>query len=189
MREILIICGAEKTGAAEGCYNRSLADAARRLLQESFRVEMTRVENGYDVKGEQAKFSRADCIIYQFPVFWFNCPSSLKRYFDQVFERGVMYERKAPYGSGGLMKGKRYLLSTTWNAPDSAFGDMTTFYQGRSVDEALISIHQANRYLGMTPLPSFAAYNVITDPNYEETEARWLMHLQAVFSDEFQTGA
>ena len=182
MKNILIICGAEKTGNAGGRYNRSLAEAAVRTLRGDFQVESTHIENGYDIEGEQAKLKRADCVIYQFPVFWFNCPSSLKRYFDQVFERGVLYERRVPYGTGGLMKGKHYLLSTTWNAPEAAFGDMTTFYQGRSVDEALISIHQANRYVGMTPLPSFAAYNVITDPNYEATEARWVAHLRAVLS-------
>lgn len=181
MKNILILCGAEKTGNAEGRFNRSLVDAARQFLSASYDVEVTDVERGYDIKAEQQKFMQAHIVIYQFPVFWFSCPSSLKKYIDQVFERGVFFERKFPYGSGGLLKGKQYLLSTTWNAPESAFNDMTTFYQGRSLDEALISMHQANRYVGMTTLPGFNVFNVVMEPDYARAESAWIEHLSKLF--------
>ena len=184
MKNILIICGAEKTGNAEGRFNRSLVDAAQQLLSASFQVEMTFVENGYDILAEQEKFKRADVVIYQFPVFWFSCPSSLKKYIDEVFERGVFFERKVPYGTGGLLSGKKYLLSTTWNAPESAFNDMTTFYQGRSLDEALVAMHQTNRYVGMAPLPGYGVYNVVVAPDYAKAEAGWIEHLRRVLIDQ-----
>lgn len=181
MKSVLVICGAEKTGNSEGRYNRSLTEAAERLLSPAYRVSTTYIEDGYDIEKEQAKFKGADFVIWQFPVFWFHCPSTTKRYIDQVFARGVFFERKVPYGSGGLMTGKCYLLSTTWNAPEAAFDDPSTFYEGRSLDDALIAMHKANQYVGMSPLPSFAIYDVIKDPRYPDNEARWLEHLKRYF--------
>ena len=180
MKNVLIICGAEQTANSEGRFNRSLMETAVRVLSPSFSVDVTHVANGYDIKDEQDKYMQADIVIYQFPVFWFHCPSSMKKYIDGVFERGVFYDRKVPYGTGGFLRGKRYMLSTTWNAPEAAFGDMTTFYQGRSLDEALIAMHQANRYIGMNSLPSYAVHNVVTNPEYVENETRWVKHLQDV---------
>jgi NADPH dehydrogenase (quinone) len=181
MKNILIICGAEQAGNSEGRFNRSLTLAAKGLLEVNHSVEVTYIADGYEIKTEQEKFFRADTVIFQFPVFWFHCPSSMKKYLDQVYERGVFFERKEPYGTGGLLKNKKYLLSTTWNAPESTFGNMTAFYQGRSVDEALIAMHQSNRYVGMQPLPSFAVHNVVSAPDYPASEAQWLKHLNEVF--------
>ncbi len=181
MKNTLIICGAEQAGNAEGYFNRSLVDAAINLLTPYYQLEVTHIAAGYDVKIEQEKFIRADAVIFQFPVFWFHCPASMKKYIDQVYERGVFFERKEPYGTGGLLKNKKYLLSTTWNAPESTFGNMTAFYQGRSVDEALIAMHQSNRYVGMQALPSFAVHNVTSAPDYPASEAQWLKHLKEVF--------
>ncbi|GAB4349238.1 MAG: NAD(P)H-dependent oxidoreductase [Gammaproteobacteria bacterium] len=182
MKNILVICGAEKAGHSEGRYNRSLTEAAVSLLSSTFSVVTTYIEEGYDIEAEQEKFKQTDSVIWQFPVFWFHCPSSMKQYLDRVFVRGVFFERRVPYGTGGLMGGRTYLLSSTWNAPKEAFNDPGTFYEGCSVDDALIAMHKANQYVGMTPLPSFTVHNVIADPRYEENEARWLSHLQRVYA-------
>lgn len=185
MKNILIICGAEKAGYSEGRYNRSLADTARNTLSPSFNVSLTHISDGYKIESEQEKFKQADYVIYQFPVFWFNCPSTLKKYIDQVFTYGVFFERKVPYGTGGLMSGKHYLLSTTWNAPKAAFGDPAGFYQDSNVDDALISMHKANQYIGMQPLPSFTTFDVIKNPNYSDAEIRWTEHLKNTFLSAF----
>ncbi len=181
MKNILIICGAEECGNSEGRFNRSLTEAAQNLLAAHHRVDVTYIADGYDIKQEQEKFFRAQAVIFQFPVFWFHCPSSMKKYLDQVYQRGVFFERKLPYGTGGLLKGKQYLLSSTWNAPESTFGDVTAFYQGRSVDEALIAMHQSNRYVGMQPLPSFSVHNAVSAPDYALSEKQWLQHLSRIF--------
>jgi NADPH dehydrogenase (quinone) len=181
MKNILIICGAEQAGNSEGYFNRSLVGAAISLLTPHYQLEVTHIADGYDIKIEQEKFLRAETVIFQFPVFWFHCPASMKKYIDQVYERNVFFERKEPYGTGGQLNGKHYLLSTTWNAPESTFGNMTAFYQGRSVDEALIAMHQSNRYIGMQPLPSFSVHNVISAPDYPAAEKLWLQHLSDIF--------
>ena len=178
MSTVLIICGAEPVLFAEGRFNRSLAAAAARTLAPAYEVLETAIADGYQIEEEQRKFQQADVVIYQYPVYWFNCPSTLKGYLDRVFTRGVFYQRATPYGSGGLLSGRRYLLSTTWNAPVNAFNDPAAFFHGASLDDTLLPLHAANRYVGMRPLPSFAVHDVISDPDYVAAEARWIAHLQ-----------
>ncbi|NQU55804.1 MAG: NAD(P)H-dependent oxidoreductase [Rhodospirillales bacterium] len=181
MSNILIICGAQKTYISEGRFNRSLVAEAQSALGGTHTVRVTMVEDGYEVDEEQQKWLWADAVILQFPVFWFACPSILKAYMDSVYMRKVFYDKASPYGTGGLLGGKTYMLSSTWNAPDEAFNDPDTFYGGLDVDEALIAMHKAQQYIGMEPLPSFSVHNVIGNPDFETQRGRFLGHLDDVF--------
>ena len=69
----------------------------------------------------------ADLIIFNFLFIGFNVPGKLKLYMDVSFEYGQFYSFADTYGQGGLMKNKEYILSTTWNAPEEAFINLTTF--------------------------------------------------------------
>ena len=46
-----------------------------------------------DVKSEQAKLERADCVIFLYPVWWSDCPAKLKGWFDRVFTIGYAYKQ------------------------------------------------------------------------------------------------
>ncbi|WP_390904028.1 NAD(P)H-dependent oxidoreductase [Shewanella phaeophyticola] len=62
-----------------------------------------------------------------------GAPWIVKKYIDEVFTigHGRLYQsdgrsRKNAdqhYGSGGLIQGKQYMLSVTWNAPEQPFTD------------------------------------------------------------------
>ena len=68
----------------------------------------------------------------------------MKRYIDEVFTagHGSLYandgrtrsDSTQKYGSGGLVQGKRYMISATWNAPRQAFDDPSDFFEGKGVD-------------------------------------------------------
>ncbi len=181
MAKILIICGAQKTYISDGRFNRSLVQEAEAVLKGKHEVQTTIVEDGYGVEEERQKWLWADSVILQFPTFWFGCPSILKEYMDTVYIRKVFYDRGTPYGTGGLLTGKTYMISSTWNAPEEAFDDTETFYGGLDVDEALVAMHKAHQYIGMEPLPSFTVHNVIVSPDFENQKARFIDHLDAVF--------
>ena len=67
-----------------------------------------------DVKKEQEKLLKADCIILQFPMFWYNAPALMRLWFEQVLEHGFAYGSK-----GTSLKGKKLLVSfTTGSAVD-----------------------------------------------------------------------
>ena len=44
-----------------------------------------------DVKIEHEKIEKADCLIFLYPVWWSDCPSKLKGWFDRVYSVGYAY--------------------------------------------------------------------------------------------------
>ncbi|MDH7445987.1 NAD(P)H-dependent oxidoreductase [Aquimarina sp. 2201CG14-23] len=47
-----------------------------------------------DVKDEHKKIEKADCLIFLYPVWWSDCPSKLKGWFDRVYSVGYAYGHK-----------------------------------------------------------------------------------------------
>jgi len=176
---LLIINGAETRGVAQGQLNKTLFDTAKTQLQSHYQILETHVASGYKIAEEQAKFTQADLVLFQYPVFWFGVPAVLKSYLDTIYEHGVFFEGSDQYGKGGLLQGRRYLLSTTWNAPEQVFSNTEQFFDGRSLEELLLAMHKTQQYVGMQSLPSFAAFDVVSNPNIEQQALRWREHLQA----------
>lgn len=101
-------------------------------------VQVTHIDAGYEVEEEIQKWLWADVVIQQTPAWWMGVPWIVKKYIDEVFTlgHGRLYQsdgrtRQDPeknYGSGGLLQGKQYMLSVTWNAPAIAFTDPKQFF-------------------------------------------------------------
>ncbi len=128
---------------------------------EGFEVKSTQVGDNYDPKAEVEKFKWADLVIYHTPIWWFQIPFGFKNYIDVVFTEGHQNgiyssdgrSRNNPeinYGTGGLMHGKRYILTTSWNAPKTAFTLENEFFEQKSVDEGVMfGFHKMNAFTGM----------------------------------------
>lgn len=184
MKTILLVLGKETNDFAKGRYNQGLFDAAIETLGDAYEVLTTVVEDGYDVAEEIVKFKRADAVIYQYPVYWFMMPSSLKRYMDDVYAYGEFFAfNDGPYGSGGLMAGKKFMLSTTWNAPANAFDDPAGFFEGRSVTDVLLPMRKDQEYSGLEELPHFSCHDIVKAPNFAADRERYVGHLRTVFPD------
>ncbi|MCH2207373.1 MAG: NAD(P)H-dependent oxidoreductase [Lentisphaerales bacterium] len=180
MKTVLVILGAESGAFAGGKYNQGLYDAAVSHLSEKFSVITTVIKDGYVVEDEISKWKQADYIIYQYPIYWFMMPPSLKKYMDDVYSYGDFFAfTDGPYGSGGLMKGKKVMLSTTWNAPEEAFG--SDFFDGADLNTVLLPMRKSQSYCGMAELEHFSAHNVIKNPQIEADQERFKSHLNKVF--------
>lgn len=180
MKNILIINGHEKYGSAEGKLNQTLADHMVSLLSEKSNVKTTIIQNGYGIEEEQQKFLWADIVIYQTPIYWFSIPGLFKTYMDEVYAYGLFFKGSDQYGRGGLLTGKQYMFSTTWNAPERAFNDPEQFFKGKNVEEAISHLHQVQEFLGMKPLKSFTCYDVIKNPNMDTFLSELEEHLKEV---------
>ncbi|WP_413614967.1 NAD(P)H-dependent oxidoreductase [Halomonas cupida] len=189
---ILLINGAKAYAHSGGRYNDTLHDLARgELVEMGHQVQETRVDDGYDAETEVEKWLWADVIIHQMPGWWMGVPWTVKRYLDEVLTtgHGRLYasdgrSRKDPqrqYGSGGLLQGRRYMLSLTWNAPREAFDEPGNFFDGKGVDGVYFPMHKAHEFLGMSALPTFLANDVIKDPDIEAHCAAYRAHLREVF--------
>ena len=62
-----------------------------------------------DVAAEQQLMERYERIVFQYPLYWFNCPPLLKTWLDEVLTYGWAYGSK----SGYKMAGKKIALAIT----------------------------------------------------------------------------
>ena len=98
--------------------------------------------------------------------------------------RETVIDRVSPtegYGTGGLLQGRRHMLSLTWNAPREAFIREGDFFEGVGVDALYMHFHKANEFLGTTQLPTFICNDVIKNPQVEQYLADYTAHLNEVF--------
>ncbi|AIR69603.1 NAD(P)H-dependent oxidoreductase [Dickeya fangzhongdai] len=193
MHNVLIINAGKSFGHSKGELNRTLTDVAASFLRDKGRhVRITTVDDGYDIEQEVQNFLWADAVIYQMPGWWMGAPWILKKYIDDVFTagHGALYasdgrtraDASKKYGSGGLLQGKHYLLSLTWNAPLEAFTDPDQFFHGVGVDGVYLPFHKANQFIGLSSLPTFICNDVIKQPDVEQDIARYRAHLDQVFA-------
>jgi NADPH dehydrogenase (quinone) len=163
MKNIFIINGSHPFAHSGGRFNETLFNKTISYfdMHEEFKVKFTQVGEDYNVKEEVEKFKWADIVIYHTPIWWFQIPFGFKKYIDEVFTEGHQNgiyasdgrSRKNPninYGTGGLMHGKKYILTTSWNAPKTAFTLENEFFNQKSVDEgAMFGFHRMNAFTGM----------------------------------------
>jgi len=179
MPHALIINGAEihDVPAAGAKFNTMLSTVWQQELRVSYTILTTTVSAGYSRHEEQQKFLLADVIIFQFPVFWFAVPAGLKRYLDDVYEPGVFFGHSKEYGRGGLLTGKRYLMSTTWNAKLSDFDTELGFLGKHMPDDILAPFHLTQQYVGLKRLASFSEHDVIRHPDPAGAANRLQQHI------------
>ena len=182
MKRILMIIGKENSELAKGQYNKGLFDSGVEMLKKNYDVITTEIDKGYDVREEIEKFKTADAVIFQYPVYWFMMPSSLKKYMDDVYALGEFFGfGEDGYGSGGLMKNKKFMLSTTWNAPLEVFNGNGSFFGTLTPEDVLLPMRKSNTFCGLEELSHFSCHDVIHNPTFEQDKVRYLDHLQKVF--------
>ncbi len=133
----------------------------------------------------------ADVIIWQMPGWWMGEPWLVKKYIDEVFTAGYGKlnasdgrHRTSPttgYGTGGLLHGKKYMLSLTWNAPIEAFTEPNEFFEGKGVDAVYFHFHKINQFIAMQPLPTFICNDVMKNPTVPQYIADYQVHLTKLF--------
>ncbi len=193
--KVLIINGHQRyEGFAEGKLTRTLIDAAEKQLTEAgHEIKSTTVEKGYEVPTELEKYGWADAVFVQVPAYWMSAPWLFKKYVDEIYTAGIgsvfctddgrtRSDLSKKYGSGGLMNGKKYMISSTWNAPLEAFEDPSQFFEGKGVDGPFMWLHKTYQFFGMEPLPSFSCHDVLKDADIPSDLKRLKEHLAAAFS-------
>lgn len=173
MKHVLLLNLHQKyEGIANGNLTHDLLNEAKVFfLSQGYDVKETTIDSGYDIAEELEKFAWADLFFVQSPVYWMGLPWLGKKYIDEIFSAGVNTityasdgrSRTDPtkrYGSGGLMKDKRYMLSFTYNCPESEFDNPQGFFDGLSLDEANIALHKTFQFCGAVAYPSFSVHDV-----------------------------
>lgn len=196
MKNIFVINGGQVFGHSGGKFNKTLLDATISFFTShpEFNLKSTDVNEPYDLKEEVEKYKWADVVIYHTPVWWFQLPHGFKKYIDEVFTEGHqngIYKSDGRssanpainYGTGGLMQGKNYMLTTSWNAPEEAFTLPGEFFNEHSVDEGpMFGFHRMNAFTGMTPLESIHFHDVEKNDDIVADLKRYHQHLTNLFT-------
>lgn len=170
MKKVLILNGHQYYDAvAVGKLTQDYINCASDFFKENgFEVKYTHIEKGYDIEEECEKFEWADYILFQYPVYWMGVPWIAKKYIDETFTQGRHYtsdgrsrsDASKRYGSGGLLNGKKYMLSLTYNCPTSEFGNKDGFFDGLTLDEAHVATHKTFQFCGLEPLETYSVHDI-----------------------------
>jgi len=196
MKNILIINAGQKFAHSGGKYNNTITSHTIAFFQQldGVEVKVTHLSEGYDKDLEVEKFVWADYIIYHTPMWWFQVPNGFKEYIDEVFtaghRKGIYHSDgrnsehpEINYGTGGMLKGRKYMVTTSWNAPETAFTLPGEFLKQTSVDDGpLFGFHRMNAFTGMLPIPGTHFHDVEKNADIVNDLKRYEQHLDAHFA-------
>lgn len=191
MATILLLNGGKAFGNSGGRLSQTLHDVAKQTLENlGFKVLETHIDKGYEEQTEVRKWLDSDVIIYQMPGWWMGEPWIVKKYIDEVGVAGAgkfftsdgrhSATPTQGYGTGGLLKDKKYMFSLTWNAPLEAFTEPNDFFEGVGVEGVYLHLHKAHQFMGMSALPTFICNDVVKNPQVERYIQDYTAHLKRV---------
>lgn len=107
MENVLIILSHPDINSSIG--NKTISES----LNQNSNTEVRHLDALYpdykmDVKAEQEALIKADIIIFQYPLFWYNVPTMLKAWIDQVFTYGFAFGKDSY-----TLEGKKIIVSFT----------------------------------------------------------------------------
>lgn len=194
-QKIFVINGGQIFGHSGGRFNKTIFDQTIKFFKEQpgFEVRSTDINQEYVPKREVENFVWADVVIYHMPIWWFQVPNGLKKYIDVVFTEGHqtgIYNSdgrsstnpQINYGTGGTLHGRRYMVTTSWNAPATAFTLPGEFFNEKSVDDGpLFGFHRMNAFTGMKPVDGIHFHDVEKNADLPGDLKRYKDHLTKVF--------
>ncbi|QNL48734.1 NAD(P)H-dependent oxidoreductase [Olivibacter sp. SDN3] len=198
MEKIFVINGGQQFAHSGGKFNKTLTELDREFFtpENGFQLQITDINDEYDLMEEVEKYVWADVVIYHFPIWWFSVPFKLKKYIDEVFtaghRKGLYYSdgRKIDtphlnYGKGGSLHGRKYMVISTWNAPETAFTLPGEFFGQTSVDDGvLFGFHHMNAFLSLERLPGIHFHDLeknVTQEQVDDYKQRYMEHLRQTF--------
>jgi modulator of drug activity B len=199
MKHILIINAGQNFAHSSGKFNKTITDHTVQFFEhfDDAEIKVTHISEGYDQEEEVNKFVWADYIIYHTPMWWFQVPNAFKKYIDEVFtvghRKGIYHSDgrssanpEINYGTGGMLQGRKYMVTTSWNAPKTAFTLPGEFFNETSVDDGpLFGFHRMNAFASLEKLEGFHFHDVEKNADVLRDMAEYRKHLEQVFEAEF----
>jgi modulator of drug activity B len=195
-QKIFVINGGQVFGHSGGRFNKTIFDTTIDYFssKEGFEIRSTDINRPYNLAQEVDNYVWADVIIYHTPIWWFQLPHGFKKYIDEVFTEGHqkgIYKSDGRssanpainYGTGGLLHGRKYMVTTSWNAPSTAFTLPGEFFNQRSVDDGvLFGFHRMNAFAGLQPIDGMHFHDVEKNADVPQDLKRYLSHLERCFN-------
>ncbi|WP_417451466.1 NAD(P)H-dependent oxidoreductase [Kordiimonas sp.] len=136
-----------------GSYlNRYLVESLRKIPNCEVRDLYQLYPDFYvDTAREQECLSRADVVVMQFPIRWFNVPSIIREWQDSVLTKGFAF------GDGGdALKGKRFMAAVSTGGQAYSYGHEKP--HGAVIDAYLAPLVQTAVFCGMEVVKPFVVH-------------------------------
>ena len=200
MKHVLIINAGQKFAHSGGRYNQTVTKSTLEFFAglEDVEVTLTNIDEGYDKDEEVKKFVWADYIIYHTPMWWFQIPNGFKKYIDEVFtaghKKGIYHSDgrssqnpEINYGTGGMLQGRKYMVTTSWNAPKTAFTLPGEFFNETSIDNGpLFGFHRMNAFTSLEKMESFHFHDVEKNADVARDMDEYTRHLETIFTPQLK---
>lgn len=138
----------------------------------------------FDVQTEATRIQAADRLIFQFPLYWYSAPASLKLWLDTVWLKQVAYNE-----SGGLLQGKELGFVISFSQPLSAY--QIGGAEGFSVSELLTPYRALSHKTGLTlmsPL-TIPQFDYQTEAEHQALLVRYQQYLTVAHPQRFNERA
>ncbi|RZK66761.1 MAG: flavodoxin family protein [Pedobacter sp.] len=129
------------------------------------------------VLAEQHLIEQHDTIVFQFPYYWFNSPSFLKKWMDEVLTHGWAYGSK----SGYRMEGKKIALAISLGVEEHELSASGIYKY--PLNELTRPFELSFEYVKADYLPLFAFYGMeynATESHIDEGVKSYLDFLQRI---------
>ena len=136
-----------------------------------------------EIAREQARFQKADLVIFIFPLWWGGPPAILKGWFDRVLSFGFAYADGTRFETG-LFKGKRAMACITTGGTQKRFSQNDAY---GTIKQVLWPMqHCQLEYLGFETLEPFVAYAAPRVSELERAQylADWHNRLKSILNAE-----
>ena len=135
-----------------------------------------------NIAHEQALLSEHQIIVWQHPIYWYNCPALLKEWLDVVLEHGFAF------GANGTALHGKYLLQAV------STGGRQHAYQARGssrydLSDLLHPFEQTTHLCGMHYLPPFwvAGSHYLNNEDIAGQAQRYREHISALCDGQIPT--
>ena len=106
------------------------------------RLYQTYPDEQIDIAREQALVEQHGTLVLQFPIYWFGCPSLLKKWMDQVLAFGWAF---GPQPEADKMRGRKVALAVSAGIQQADFSPEGTY--GHTLGELLLPFEAMCRYV------------------------------------------
>lgn len=120
-------------------------------------------EGTFDIEREQKLIESHGNLILQFPIQWFNSPSLLKKWLDDVFVYGWAYG-----ANGGHLKGRKVALAVSAGIRQSDYSENGRY--GHTLEQILVPFEITMFYCDADYRSIFAFYGEEGAPGGTEEE-------------------
>ncbi|MDC4862515.1 NAD(P)H-dependent oxidoreductase [Acinetobacter baumannii] len=114
-----------------------------------------------DVAKEQALVEEHENLVFQFPVYWFNCPPLLKQWLDEVLTYGWAYG-----SAGDKLKNKKFMLAVSAGVKEKVYSEYGEYKL--SLEQIFTSFKLTALYIGADYQPLHAFYGLDTNPSGDD---------------------